>query len=140
MKTIPFMEELDYIETYLRLEQTRFGDRLKVEYEIEKKDFRVLPLTIQPFVENAVKHGLFPKKNGGVIRIKTYENENKIFVEIQDNGVGFDAENLRQIIKEKNSVGLKSAIYRIEDMRGKCNIISKSDGDLGTFVQITLQK
>ena len=138
MKKIPFMEELDYIETYLRLEQTRFGERLRVDYEIEKKDFRVLPLTIQPFVENAVKHGLFPKKNGGTIQIKTYENDHKIFLEIKDDGVGFDAENLNQIIKEKKSVGLKSAIYRIEDMRGKCNIISQKEQ--GTFVRIILPK
>ena len=137
MKPIPFGEELDYIETYLRLEQTRFGERLKVKYDIEEKEFWVLPLTIQPFVENAVKHGLFPKKNGGTLTISTYKKNQQIVIELQDDGVGFDVNNLQKILDEKKSVGLRSAIYRIEsEMRGKCNITSSEQE--GTFVRVIL--
>ena len=139
MKPIPFGEELDYIETYLRLEQTRFGERLKVKYHIQEKEFWVLPLTIQPFVENAVKHGLFPKKNGGTLELYTYKKDGQVVIEIRDDGVGFEIENLPNILNEKRSVGLRSAIYRIEsEMRGKCNITSKENNMEGTLVRVIL--
>ena len=140
-KPVPFGEELDYIETYLRLEQTRFGNRLNVEYHIEERSFWVLPLSIQPFVENAVKHGLFPKRGGGTLCISVTEDQQQIVIEIKDNGVGFDAENLQRIIDEKRSVGLRSAIYRIEtEMKGQCRIISKESGIEGTIVRVTLPR
>ena len=139
MKPIPFGEELDYIETYLRLEQTRFGERLKVNYRIEEKEFWVLPLTIQPFVENAVKHGLFPKKHGGTLEIATSKQDGNIVIEIRDDGVGFEVEKLQQILNEKKSVGLRSAIYRIEtEMRGQCNITSREQTAVGTYVRVIL--
>ena len=141
-KPIPFLEELDYIETYLRLEKTRFGNRLQVEYQIEAKEFWVLPLTIQPFVENAVKHGVFSLVEGGTIRIASYIKEEHIVIEISDNGVGFDSSKLIEILEEKKSVGLRSAIYRIEnEMRGKCSITSsQKEGASGTKVQVILPK
>lgn len=139
MKPIPFGEELNYIETYLRLEQTRFGERLKVEYDILEREFWVLPLTIQPFVENAVKHGLFQKKNGGTLEIHTYKKDGQIFIEIRDNGVGFNVEKISNILNEKKSVGLRSAFYRIEsEMGGKCNITSRENGETGTLVKVIL--
>lgn len=141
-KPIPFLEELDYIETYLRLEKTRFGSRLQIEYQIEAKEFWVLPLTIQPFVENAVKHGIFSLVEGGTICISSYIKEEYIVIEISDNGVGFDSSKLREIMDEKKSVGLRSAIYRIEnEMRGKCSITSsQEEGISGTKVQVMLPK
>lgn len=140
-KPVPFGEELDYIETYLRLEQTRFGKRLKVKYHIEEREFWVLPLSIQPFVENAVKHGLFPKRGGGTLCISVTENQQKIVIEIRDDGIGFDASNLKAIIEKKHSVGLRSAIYRIEtEMKGQCRIFSKESGIEGTLVRMTLPR
>lgn len=141
MKPIPFLEELDYIETYLRLEQTRFGERLKVEYHVEEKEFWVLPLTIQPFVENAVKHGLFPQKNGGTIRLSSYKQNDHIVIEIKDDGIGFESSDLQKFLDNKKSVGLRSAIYRIEsEMRGKCSITSSTKDVSGTFVRVVLPK
>lgn len=138
-KPIPFGEELDYIETYLRLEQTRFGERLKVNYHIQEKEFWVLPLSIQPFIENAVKHGLFQKKSGGTLEISTYKKDGQIVIEIRDDGVGFEVENLPTILNEKKSVGLRSAIYRIEsEMRGECDITSRENGESGTLVKVIL--
>lgn len=140
MKQIPFLEELDYIETYLRLEQTRFGDRLNIKYDIQITDFWVLPLTIQPFVENAVKHGLFPMKQGGTLQIRTCGTEDQIRIEIQDDGVGFDATKLSEIMEKKTSVGLRSAVYRIEtEMRGKCSIASCENRG-GTLVLVLLPR
>lgn len=140
-KQIPFREELDYIETYLRLEKTRFRDRLQVEYQIDTSEFRVLPLTIQPFVENAVKHGVFSKKEGGTIFVKAYEHEKEVVVEVCDDGIGFDISKLDEIMDDKKSVGLRSAIYRIESgMKGKCTIKNRQDGVTGTWVKIQLPK
>ena len=67
----------------------RFGDRLKVEYDIAISDFRVPFLSIQAVVENAIKHGLTEKKDGGTVLVKTWETESAYFAEVRDDGVGF---------------------------------------------------
>ncbi|MBR5453899.1 MAG: histidine kinase, partial [Clostridia bacterium] len=139
-KYIPFLEELDYIETYLKLEKARFGDRINVEYDIENKSFWVLPLTIQPFVENAVKHGLFPSANGGTLKISTRSTAKGAVVIIQDNGVGFDAYRIQDILETKKSMGMKSSILRIEKEMGGKVIVESScvPGDSGTKITIEL--
>jgi len=140
-KPVPFPEELDYIETYLSLESARFGDRIKVEYDIETTNFWVMPLSIQPFVENAVKHGLAGEKEGGLLRISTRLNSNgRTVVRIEDNGVGFDPSLLDAVFEEKRSVGMRSAVMRLEKQMGaKVAILSSTTpGRSGTCVQIEL--
>ena len=87
--SIPFADELRHIETYLSLEQIRFGDRIHVEYDIQTKDFDLPPITIQPIVENAVKHGILQKLEGGTVRLKTREEKDAYVIEVEDDGVGF---------------------------------------------------
>jgi LytS/YehU family sensor histidine kinase len=125
-KPIPFPEELDYIETYLALERVRFGDRINVEYDIKTREFWVLPLSIQPFVENAVKHGLFPSKNGGTVRITTRSYPTTTLIRIQDNGVGFNTADMPQILEEKKSVGMRSAMMRLEKEMGAVITVQSS--------------
>lgn len=139
-KRIPFLEELDYIETYLKLETLRFNEKLKVEYDIQEKGFWILPLTIQPFVENAVKHGLLKRKQGGTIWISTYKTEKEIVIEIKDNGVGFDTKAFWAEFERRKSVGMRSAIFRLRnEMWAVCEIESRMDeGKSGTCVKISI--
>lgn len=86
---IPFERELRHVQTYLELEQRRFGDRLRVEYAIGPTDFSLPPLVVQPLAENAVRHGVTKRTEGGTIRISTTKLPNSYVVTVEDDGVGF---------------------------------------------------
>ena len=139
-KPIPFLEELDYIKTYLKLETLRFDEKLQVKYDIREKGFWILPLTIQPFVENAVKHGLLEKKQGGTVTIVTYKENDKIIISIQDDGVGFNTKEFWAGFENRKSVGMKSAIFRLEnEMNAECQIESSmQEESSGTRIKIIL--
>ena len=138
-RPIPFQEELEHIRIYLKLEQARFGDTVEINYDIRDSAFYVLPLTIQPFVENAIKHGLFHNEGGGVLNISCYEEGDGHVVEIVDNGVGFDAENLSALLENKSSVGLRSALMRLEnEMQATVSIRSHVGSNKGTQVRIVI--
>lgn len=138
-RPIPFPEELEHIRIYLKLEQARFGDTVEVNYDIRDSAFYVLPLTIQPFVENAIKHGVFHNEGGGVLNISCYHEAGRHVVEIVDNGVGFDAENLSALLENKSSVGLRSALMRLEnEMQATVSIRSHVGGKTGTRVRIEI--
>lgn len=141
-KPVPFLEELDYINTYLSLEKARFGDVIDLECDIREKNFWVLPLTLQPFVENSVKHGLSKFEKGGLITIKTRDMGSYIMVELKDNGVGFDTAELEHKLETQNSVGMRSAITRLEKEMG-ANVIIKSSTSQkhsGTTIRIEIPK
>ena len=86
---ISFGTELEHIEKYLRLEKLRFMDELEIVYDIHSKDFMLPALSVQPLVENAVKHGVGKKIGGGMVTIHTTETENDYIIRVIDNGVGF---------------------------------------------------
>ena len=86
---IPFGTELEHIEKYLRLEKLRFMDELEIVYDIQSKDFMLPALSVQPLVENAVKHGVGQKIGGGTVTIHTTETENEYIIRVSDDGVGF---------------------------------------------------
>ncbi|QIB69059.1 transcriptional regulator [Aminipila butyrica] len=86
---IPFEQELTHVRHYLNLEQRRFGQRLHVVYEITARDFFIPPLTLQPIAENAVRHGILRRENGGTVTIRSEETELSYVVVVLDDGVGF---------------------------------------------------
>lgn len=121
-----FENELKHIETYLSLEKMRFDERLNVVLDIQVKNFAVPPLSIQPLVENAVKHGILKKIQGGTITLKTYEINEAFVVEIIDDGIGFDINN--PSYKGKEHVGLNNVRYRLSTMcHGELTIDSVVD-------------
>lgn len=114
--TIPFSRELEHVKCYLAIEKKRFGERVNVIYQIETEDFLLPPLTMQPLVENAVKHGLCKKEEGGTIWISTKCRQGHIQVQIKDDGVGFRVENIPN--DGKNHVGLHNVETRLNEMCG----------------------
>lgn len=117
-KFIPFESELALVETYLRLEQMRMGEKLNVVYDIQEKEFSIPPLLLQPLVENAVKHGLFYKAGGGNILIRSVRKENSIILSIQDDGIGFEAAALKSDFEQREHHGLANVRSRVEKMLG----------------------
>ena len=134
---IPFENELRHIKTYIALEKIRFNDRVNVVYDIETTDFRVPPLTIQPIVENAVKHGILEKLEGGTVTVKTYETDSSYVIEVIDDGIGFDINDVN--FDENKHIGLKNIMYRINHTyNGKIEIDSKKN--IGTTIRVSFVK
>ena len=134
---VPLETELETVRTYVWLEQMRFGDRLKVEYDIAFADFRVPFLSIQPVVENAIKHGLTEKKDGGTVLVKTWETENAYFAEVRDDGVGF-AEGA-PAGEGGIGIGLKNVKSRLRALCGGTLDVDSEPGK-GTTVRIQIPK
>lgn len=77
----------------MNIEKMRFGDRLNVEYDIGCDDFMIVPLSIQPMVENSIRHGIYQRgMKGGTVRIATSKNDGFYTISVKDDGVGFDDE------------------------------------------------
>ncbi|MDS2174155.1 histidine kinase [Nesterenkonia sp. CL21] len=104
-----FAQEYYFVRTYLSLEQARFGDRLQVRYDIDPQVLtsRVPVLTIQPLVENAVKHGIADKKEGGTVRLRARVDPltRTTHIRVSDDGVGMDAEVLAKLLSGDQDVG-----------------------------------
>ena len=135
---IPFEKELEHVECYLKIEQARFREKLNVIYSIGCKEFDLPPLTVQPIVENAVKHGITKKAMGGTVKISTYATDKHYVIEIIDDGVGFDA---AAVAADKGSrhIGLENVEQRVNRLcRGSIGI--KSTPDVGTRVTIEIPR
>lgn len=87
--TVPFADELEHTRAYLAVEQVQFEDSLFVEYDTPHKNFRLPPLTLQPIVENSIKHGMDPEYAPLKIFIKTRETNSGSEIIVEDNGPGF---------------------------------------------------
>ncbi|MBR6172217.1 MAG: histidine kinase [Eubacterium sp.] len=135
---VPFEMELEHLKKYLYIEQLRFGKKLQVEYDLPVMNFRVPMLSIQPLVENAVKHGVGMKKKGGTVEISTRETDTAYQVIIRDDGVGFDPDAKKEP-DGRSHVGMENTRKRLMDLCG-AGIITESVIGEGTTVTITLPK
>ena len=139
---LPFSQELDNIRAYINIEKMRFGEKLKIKYDIAADNFLVLPLTIQPLVENAIRHGIYQRGiAGGTVSIRSRETADAWMIEVEDDGVGFDLAAYRRELAAGriDSTGLKNIIFRLDKvMHGTVDIIS-TVGE-GTKVTVTLPK
>ncbi len=136
-RLIPFEDELKHIETYVSLEKVRFNERINIIYDIQVRDFYVPPLSLQPIVENAIKHGVLKKIEGGTLKINTKESKEAYIVEIIDDGVGFDITNID--FTKNEHIGLNNIKQRLKTM---CNasIDIFSEVNKGTKVTVTFYK
>lgn len=137
-----FNRELEHIKSYVDLEKVRFGDKLNVEYDIGPSDFATLPLTVQPLVENAVKHGVGNKREGGTVTISTSEDEQNYYITVQDDGRGINALCIEQVPDpqdDRTHVGLHSTKSRVRALL-KGEVMFLSDPDAGTIVTVVTPK
>ncbi len=133
-RLILFEQEMDNIEAYLSLEKANFGDRLNVCYEIAFDDFLVPALSVQPLVENAVRHGVGTYDNGGTVTISVRREESCIIIEVQDDGSG--RKDITEQQNKRRGIGIENVRKRLKHMTdGKLEIIS---GEHGTVARITI--
>ena len=132
---IQFTEELKHVEHYANIEKVRFPD-MSIEYEVEATDFVLPALSVQPLVENAIKHGLMRLETGGTVVIRSYETPTHFCVEVKDDGVGFDTS---QPIDVKKHVGLRNIRGRLKAMVDG-DLILESAPALGTKAVIMIPK
>ena len=131
-ETIPFSEELEHTVAYLNVEQALYDENLFVEYDTPHTGFRVPPLTLQPIVENAVKHGLDPDSEPLFITIQTRETDSGSEIIVSDNGPGFEP-----AADDKPHIALANIRQRLKMMcRGKMTIMQREGG--GTVVKLTI--
>ncbi len=131
---IPFEQELRHVGCYLKIEKARFKDKVNVVYSIDCKNFAVPALTIQPLVENAVKHGITKKRGGGTVKISTYHKEKSYVIEIKDDGVGFDTE---MVLANNDRIGINNVRSRLKEMCGG-TVEIKSMVGVGTRITVEI--
>lgn len=132
-KTILFSEELAHIKRYLKIEKLRFKHRLHVIYKVDDVDFYVPTLSVQPVVENAVKHGISQRLNGGTVTITAKQEEENFYIEVKDNGVGITPHKRAG----HESMGLHNIRTRVKSLYGGW-VTVESEKDRGTTVKIYL--
>ncbi|MCR4588898.1 MAG: histidine kinase, partial [Lachnospiraceae bacterium] len=121
---VPFEEELSIVNSYIRIQMTRFQDKLEVYYAVPEEVLKVpvMKMLLQPLVENAIFHGIEPMENGGHVFIGARAEADKVIVTIKDDGIGIEQDRLQGIQKAltndyydtKEHVGLLNTQARIK--------------------------
>ena len=134
-KPILMSQEMEHVHHYISIENVRFPD-MTFTFEMNSDDFHIPALTVQPIVENAIKHGLMKLPKGGTINVVSYENDENYFVSVVDDGAGFDTNAL---VDERRHLGLRNIRERLKVMVNGTLEIESTIG-VGTKVLITIPK
>ena len=132
VKPIRFSQEMNHVKHYTDIEQVRFPD-MTIQYDLRSVEFLLPALSVQPLVENAIKHGLMGLEEGGIVTISAYETADNYVVEVTDDGVGFDMD---AGYDETKHVGIKNIRARIEAM---CNGTLIIESKVGSGTKATLK-
>ena len=136
-RLISFETELSHIKTYLDIEKVRFEDTLEIEYDVQCVDFVLPVLTVQPIVENAVKHGTSKKRGGGKVTISTAEDKEFYVIKVSDTGCGFDP--TKTLDDGQRHVGIENVRQRLSNMCAGSLTIESAVGE-GTLAVIKIPK
>jgi signal transduction histidine kinase len=132
---VSLQEELEFLQKYLEIEQTRFHDRLSVRFDIDPDtlDAEVPRMLLQPLVENAIKHGVSPRPGNGLIQIASQRRGDTLWLEVRDNGGGLTASGRARL---NAGVGLSNTRDRLECLYGSKQRLDFSDEATGLAVRI----
>ena len=150
-RTISLEEELSALELYIELEQMRLGESfdyfINTEIEYSLSDISIPPLILQPFVENAIWHGLMMKEGDQILELDFIQNEDRLEISIRDNGIGREKASKKREIEKTRSYGIDITNKRLDlwlsefEKSASVNIIDLKDnenGSLGTEVVIKI--
>lgn len=123
---VPLSEELDQIRCYLAIEQARFGERIRVSFDVQEgcESWPIPPLIIQPLVENSVRHGILALEKGGEIRVQVSKEDGHLHVEVRDNGAGMDKAQVDRLFSKSRldsrsgGIGVRNCFQRLERLFG----------------------
>lgn len=139
----PIKKEIDLVKTYVAIEKERFGDRLNIEYNIDENiDIKIPSLVIQPIVENAMRHGILSKIDGGNIKLSIYKDGEEVIIKVKDDGVGIESNRLANLLDgkdEKAGVGVKNINSRLIKSYGSgLNIVSNLNQGTEIIIRVPL--
>lgn len=133
---ISIRDELEHVRFYYLLEKMRFKDELDLVMDIEDVDFKIPQLSVEPLIENAIKHGILKRSEGGTVWLSVKEKKDDYVITIEDNGVGFDPEALTGL--DADHVGIRNIRERLEHMGASLDI--KSEQGVRTVCTISVPK
>jgi len=132
-------DEVELVQSYLAIEQMRFGDRLTIEYAIDETIEAYIPsMTIQPLVENAIQHGISKQQDGGTLQLAIEREFSNIKITIEDNGVGIPLEKQQELLEGKNNrIGFNNPLKKLSLIKGVTLHLESEEGK-GTKITIRL--
>lgn len=132
-------DEIELVQSYLAIEQIRFGDRLTIQYDIDETIAAYIPsMTIQPLVENAVQHGISKQKHGGIIQLTIEREFSNIKITIEDNGIGIPLDKQQELLDGKNGrIGFNNPLKKLTLIKGATFQLESVEGK-GTKITIRL--
>lgn len=135
--------EINHVKAYVEIERARLGSKLEVEYDIDEgATLELPPLLLQPIVENAIKHGIYPKNSTGHVRVQVKNEPEGTYISISDDGVGMSDETTKRIQKKSNSgsIGLSNVMERLKGHFGeRCAFKISSALNIGTEIEIFIK-
>lgn len=140
---VPIEDEINFTEMYLKIEKFRFQDKFDYTIELEDavKHYKIPKMTIQPFVENACKHGIQASKDNGQVLVRIYGLGEQIVMVIQDNGVGMPTEKVAELLQDNSqgNIGINNVYKRLKlNYQDAFHMKIESALQLGTTVMIHL--
>jgi two-component system LytT family sensor kinase len=137
---VPLREELEFVDDYLDIEVIRFGrDKLQFFKQVDEDtlDAFVPSMFLQPMIENAIKHGLAPRLDGGQIHLRTQLVNGRLSIEIKDNGIGISPERLREVYA--GGIGISNVNERLRLLYGdQFKMDIRSEEGQGTLIHIEI--
>ena len=135
---IPLRDELRFLERYVQIQQTRFGERLTFQLDVEAGtlDCLVPTLMLQPLVENAVQHGIEPTGNPGIVRVSGRRAEERLVLQVHDNGAGFQS---ARASNQNGGIGLSNLRERLVALYGtnqRLEVISGTEGGTKVCIEV----
>ncbi len=142
-------QELTIIKNYIFIEKQRFGERLqyKLRADVELEKYSIPPFTLQPLIENSVKHGILKRENGGIVAVKIFVRNRFLYIRVLDTGVGMSPERKIQIMEpqelhERRSgvfgIGIRNVFERLRLSYEECEIKISTKENRGTCVEIKI--
>lgn len=141
---ITLREELSLVEDYVKLQQVRYMEIFDYICDVPEKylDYRIVKMSMQPLIENAILHGIVPNGTYGEVRVSVRETETELYISVEDNGIGIDKEEFIKVVTAKNKnamsgVGIVNVDERMRMTYGEeYGLIY--EGEKGKFARVTI--
>jgi two-component system LytT family sensor kinase len=135
---ISLREEMQFLDRYLEIQQTRFGERLRVETEIQPETLECLvpTLILQPLAENAIRHGIEPSATAGTVKVSAHRHDGRLEIRVEDDGVGLASESFSD---KGNGIGLSNLRARLQELYGSdhsMEVASRREGGVAVKIAI----
>lgn len=148
---VPLSKELTVIKSYVQIEKKRFGERLNyiLRADLDLDSCYVPPFTLQPLVENSIKHGILCKDEGGTVAVKIWETDKDVLIRVIDSGVGMSQEQKEALLYgrkwkkaggEASGIGLENTFSRLRLVYPDSRIRISSRLNRGTCIEIRMSK